>query len=252
MTQATATYELHYWPSIQGRGEFIRLAFEEAGVEYVDVARLPAEQGGGEKALMAFLRDPAHALPPFAPPVLKTGPLVIAQTANILLFLGPRLGLVPSDEASRLQVNQLQMTLADFADEAHDTHHPIAVSLYYEDQKPEAKRRAADFVAERIPKFLRYFERVIAHNERGQGRHLVGSELSYADLSMAQVLWWLGYAFPNALARMQREIPRLCELRAHVEARPRIAAYLASDRRLPFNEDDLLRHYPELDAEPAG
>jgi len=190
-------------------------------------------------------------LPPFAPPVLRTGELVIAQTANTLLFLGPRLGLVSADESSRLAANQLQLTLSDFAAEGHDTHHPIASSLYYEDQKSEAKRRAVSFVTERMPKFLRYFERVLARNERGHGRHLVGAELSYADLSMAQVLWWLGYAFPNGLARIERELPHLRELRAHVASRPRVAAYLQSDRRLPFSEDDLFRHYPELDVENA-
>jgi glutathione S-transferase len=251
MAKTTSTYELHYWPSIQGRGEFVRLALEAAGADYVDVARLPEKDGGGEKALLAFLRSKAHALPAFAPPVLKAGELVIAQTANILLFLGPRLGLVPADEGSRLAANQLQLTLSDFAGEGHDTHHPIASSLYYEDQKPEAKRRAESFVAERMPKFLRYFERVLARNERGRGRHLVGAELSYADLSMAQVLWWLGYAFPNGLARIERELPHLCELRAHVTSQPHVAAYLQSDRRLPFSEDDLFRHYPELDAESA-
>jgi glutathione S-transferase len=243
-------YELHYWPSIQGRGEFIRLALEEAGAPYVDVARLPEGEGGGERALLAFLKDTAHALPPFAPPVLRAGGLVIAQTANILLYLGPRLRLVPEDEAGRLAVHQLQLTLADFAGEAHDTHHPIAASLYYEDQKTEALRRAAAFVAERLPKFLRYFERVLTRNERGAGRHLVGAELSYADLSLAQVLWGLDYAFPRALTRLSPEIPRCLELRDRVAERPRIAAYLASERRLPFNQHGLFRNYPELDAEP--
>jgi glutathione S-transferase len=246
MATPNERYGLHYWPEIQGRGEFIRLALEQAGAPYTDVARLPERDGGGDEALLAFLKG-TRVHPPFAPPVLKAGELVIAQTANILLFLGPRLGLVPADEPSRLWANQLQLTLADFAGEAHDTHHPIAVSLYYEDQKPEAKRRAANFIAERIPKFLRYFERALAGNDRGKGRHLVGSALSYADLSMAQVLWGLEYAFPNALGRLGPEIPRLLQLREHVASQPRIAAYLASDRRLPFNEYDLFRRYPELD-----
>jgi glutathione S-transferase len=246
----TDRYELHYWPGIQGRGEFIRLALEEAGAPYVDVARLPEREGGGEHALLAFMEQDTHTLPPFAPPVLRAGELVIAQTANILLYLGPRLKLVPDDEAGRLAVHQLQLTLADFAAEGHDTHHPIASSLYYEDQQAEARRRAASFVAERIPKFLRYFERVLVKNAHGAGRWLVGAELSYADLSLAQVLWWLGHAFPNALARATPELPRCCELRDRVAERPRIAAYLASERRLPFNQHDLFRNYPELDLEP--
>jgi glutathione S-transferase len=233
-------YELHYWPTIQGRGEYIRLAFEEAGAEYVDVARLPESEGGGEEALVAFLG--AELPPPFAPPVLRFGELVIAQTANILQFIAPRLGLVPKDEASRAVANQFQLTLADLIGEAHDVHHPIGSGLYYEEQKPEAKRRAENFLAERMPKFLGYFERAL----RKEG-HFVGGGLSYVDLSMAQVLWGLAYAFPHAFARYRRKIPRLLALRDQVAERPRIAAYLASDRRLPFNEDDIFRHYPELD-----
>ena len=247
MPTTAPRYELHYWPSIQGRGEFVRLAFEAAGVEYVDVGRLAPEKGGGERALLAFLREQSLATPPFAPPVLRHGELVVAQSANILLYLGPRLGLVPDDEPSRLAANQHQLTLGDFSDEAHDAHHPIASSLYYEDQQTEAKRRAAIFVAERMPKFLRHFEQVVARNGRGGGRHLVGAELSYADLSMAQVLWALEYAFPKALARFTHEIPRLCALRGHVAEQPRIAAYLRSERRVAFSRHDLFRHYPELD-----
>lgn len=239
---ATPRYELYYWPTIQGRGEYIRLAFEEAGADYIDVARLPESKGGGEEALMAFVTSPEHAPPPFAPPILKWGDLVIAQTANILQFVAPQLGLVPKDERSRALANQLQLTLADFIAEAHDVHHPIGSGLYYEEQKAEAKRRAENFLEERVPKFLHYFERALP-----RGGHFIGNAVSYVDLSMAQVLWGLEYAFPKAFAREQRKIRRLCALRDAVAARPRIAAYLASDRRLPFNNDDLFRHYPELD-----
>jgi glutathione S-transferase len=243
--QDNVRYELYYWPSIQGRGEFIRLAFEEAGVPYVDVARLPGDQGGGVQAMMRLLRGEMAGLPPFAPPILKVGELTIAQTANILQFLGPRLGLVPDDEASRVRANQLQLTVADLADEAHDTHHPVATSLYYEDQKPEAIRRAGHMVADRLPKFLGYFERVLERG--GEHDYLVGPGLSYVDLSMFQTLSGLRYAFPKAMARLEPSTPRLVALCERVAARPRVAAYLASDRRLPFNEGDVFRHYDELD-----
>ena len=241
-------YELHYWPGIQGRGEFVRLALEEAGAAYVDVARLPAAKGGGERNLMKRMRSAAGGLEPFAPPFLVSGDLVIAQTAGILFYLAPRHGLVPGDEASRLRAHQLALTFADLVDEAHDTHHPIAGSLYYEDQKPEALRRAAAFLAERVPKFLGYFERVLVANG---GEHLVGDAASYVDLSAFQVLSGLDYAFPRAMARVAPSIPRLRALRAHVASRPRIAAYLASTRRVPFNEEGIFRHYPELDADPG-
>jgi glutathione S-transferase len=241
-------YELYYWPHIQGRGEFIRLALEEGGAEYVDVARLPEAEGGGRAAVSRILEDAAGGRMPFAPPVLKAGKLLISQTANILHYLGPRLDLVPEGEAARLWAHQLQLTLSDLVVEAHDTHHPIAKSLYYEDQKPEALRRAADFRALRLPKFLGYFERVLAANPAGDS-HLIGKSLTYVDLSMFQVIAGLSYALPRAMAALARRHPKLAALHRCVAERPRIAAYLASARRIPFNERGIFRHYPELDGE---
>jgi len=233
-------YELYYWPEIQGRGEFVRLALEEAGARYVDVARHP----GGENAMIALMNGRRVARPPFAPPFLKAGRRVIAQTANILLYLGPRHALVPAGEAGRLWVHQLQLTLADLVAEAHDTHHPISGSLYYEDQRREAKRRSASFVDERIPKFLGYFEDLLA---RSGATYLAGRSVSYADLSLFQVMAGLRYAFPKAMARHARSHRRLAALHDRVAARPRIAAYLASPRRIAFNEQGIFRHYPALD-----
>ena len=236
-------YELYYWPSIQGRGEFVRLALEEVGAEYSDVAR-----GHGGVAAMQQLMDQAvspHAA--FAPPFLKDGEVLIGQTANILLYLGRRLGLAPRDEAGRLWAHQLQLTIADAVDEAHDTHHPIASSLYYEDQQEEARRRAADFIENRIPKYLGYFERMLQHNPRGD-RHLVGRRVSCPDLSLFQLIAGLRYAFPRAMARLEPRFPRVIALHDRIAARPRIAAYLKSPRRIPFNEQGIFRRYPELDA----
>jgi glutathione S-transferase len=237
-------YELFYWPTIQGRGEFVRLALEEAGAAYVDVARLPEGRGGGIKAMMKEMQGAADTLEPFAPPFLRSGKLVIGQTANILQFLAPRHGLVAEDEAHRLATHQLQQTIADLVNEAHDTHHPLGSSLYYEDQKAEAKRRAKIFRTERIPKFLGYFERVL---DRGKSGHLVGGQLTYVDLSMFQVMVGLAYAFPHTMAAFESKVPKLVKLRDQVKARPRIAAYLTSERRIAFNEDGIFRHYPELD-----
>jgi glutathione S-transferase len=233
-------YELFYWPSIQGRGEFVRLALEEAGADYVDVAR----RDGGVDLLMAALEVGDH--PSFAPPFLKAGEQTIGQVANILLYVGEQHGLAPRTEPGRLWVHQLQLTIADLVTEAHDTHHPIASMLYYEDQKPEAKRRAADFVETRIPKFMAYFARLLANPEPRD--YLLGERVSYADLSLFQVIEGLRYAFPNAMKKVEQEHPELTGLRNRVAARPRIAAYLASPRRIPFNQDGIFRRYPELDA----
>jgi len=240
-------YELYYWPGIQGRGEFVRLALEQGGAEYLDIALLPEAQGGGVPALLKLLDDPGIARPPFAPPFLKAGRRLIGQTANILLFLGPRLGLAPRDSGGRLWVHQLQLTLADFLVEIHDTHHPIGGGLYYEEQKAEARRRSRDFLAHRLPKFLGYFESVIERNPDGE-QWLAGKRLSYADLSMAQVLAGLRYAFPAASRKALRACPRLRALHAEVFALPRIKRYVASGRRLAFNNDDIFRRYAELDA----
>ena len=238
-------YELYYWPSIQGRGEFVRLALEDAGADYVDIARLPDRGGKRMSAMMGFLKNESVACPPFAPPFLKAGKQVIAQTANILLFLGPRLVLAPRSEAGRIWAHQLQLTIADWLTEVHDAHHPIAGALYYEEQKREAKRRAADFTARRLPKFLDYFEQVVA---RGRSGCLVGRGISYVDLSMFQMIAGLRYAFPRAMARLEPKHRRLVALHGRVSARPRIAVYVASRRRIPFNQSGIFRHYPELDA----
>jgi glutathione S-transferase len=240
----TRAYELYYWPGIQGRGEFVRLALEHAAVPYVDVARQPK----GLAAMMKLLERGADGLLPFAPPFLKSGDLIIAQTSTILAYLGPRHGLVPRNETSQLRAQQLQLTIADLVAEVHDTHHPIAGSLYYEDQKHEARKRSRIFVEERIPKYLGYFEQVVDGNG---GAHTVGRSLSYVDLSTFQVLAGLKYAFPNAMAQQARRIPLLRRLHDRVAEQPRLAAYLASRRRLPFNQQGIFRHYPALDLPAA-
>ena len=238
-------YRLFYWPEIQGRGEFVRLALEDAGADYVDVAR-KSGKGFGVAALMRFLSGRGLPHPPFAPPFLQSGRLVIGQTANILLFLGGRHGLAPRDEGGRLWVHELQLTIADFVVEIHDTHHPVASGLYYEDQKKEARRRSTDFLENRLPKFLGYFERLLAR-QRGQ-RYLAGTKLTYVDLSMFQIIAGLSYAFPKAMVGVARRHKRLFALHARIQERPRIASYLASERRIPFNDQGIFRHYPELDA----
>jgi glutathione S-transferase len=235
-------YELFYWPSIQGRGEFIRLALETAGADYVDVAR----EDGGMPRMMALMQAGDVPRPPFAPPFLRDGSLLIAQVAEILLHLGPKLGLAPSDEAGRLWAHQLQLTVTDLVSEAHDTHHPVASSLYYEDQKPEAKLRSKDFLESRAPKYLGYFERVLVRNPEGPA-HLVGRALSYVDLSLFQVIEGLRYAFPRAMGRLEADIPHLVALHDKVATEPKLKAYLASPRRIAFNEQGIFRRYPELD-----
>lgn len=239
-------YELYYWPGLQGRGEFVRLALEEGAAPYLDTALVAEGEGGGVRAVQRFLEDRALEHPPFAPPFLRAGEEVIGQTANILLYLGDRLGLASRSAAGKRWTHQLQLTIADFVAEVHDTHHPVGSGLYYRQQKREAKRRSREFRESRMPKFLGYFERVMKSNPSG-GPWMVGARLSYVDLSMAQVIAGLRYAFPVASRRTLRPCPRLQALHDNVFSRPRIARYLASGRRVAFNEDGIFRRYPELD-----
>src|SRR3954466_901649 len=232
-------YQLYYWPSIQGRGEYVRLALEDAGVAYDDVARGPS----GMAAMSRMMEQGDR--PPFAPPFLQAGKLVIGQTANILLYLGSRHGLAPKAEAGKLVVHQLQLTITDFVLEAHDTHHPLGPSLYYEDQKAPAKKRTDEFWKERVPKYLGYFEDLLAANG---GTYVTGRRLTYVDLSLFQIVEGLRYAFPKRMKAFEKKIPGLVELRDRVAARPNIKAYLASDRRIAFNEDGIFRRYKVLDA----
>jgi glutathione S-transferase len=235
-------YELYYWPTIQGRGEFVRLALEEAGADYVDVARKPGKSGMA--AMKRLLEGKRTAHPPYAPPFLKAGKLVIGQTANILFYLGGRLGLAPRDEAGALWAHQLQLTIADLVTHIHDTHHPISGWLFYEQQRPAAKLRTRDFWRYRVPKFLGYFERII---QKSGGPYVFGRRLSYVDLSLFQIVEGLRYAFPKRMKRFERRVPRLIALAARVAKRPRIAAYLASKRRIAFSQWGIYRYFKELD-----
>jgi glutathione S-transferase len=234
-------YELYYWPSIQGRGEFIRLALEEAGADYADVARLGKR---GMAAMMKLMESRRVKHPPYAPPFLKAGRLVVAQTAEILFYLGPRLNLAPRDEAGRLWAHQLQLTITDLVVRIHDTHHPVSGWLYFEEQRPSAKRRTKDFWRYQVPKMLGYFERVLQQNG---GKYSVGGRLTYVDLSLFQIVEGLRYAFPKRMKRFEKKIPGLVALHDRVGERPRIAAYLASARRIPFSQWGIYRYFKELD-----
>lgn len=230
------SYQLYYWTGLQGRGEFVRLCLEDVGADYTDVARIE-----GDDAMTSFLDGEHEGAVPYAPPFLKSGRLIVAQVANILQYLGPRHGLVPESEAKRLYAHQLELTITDLVAEVHDTHHPVASELYYEEQKTEAKKRSKDFRENRIPKFLHYFEKSL---ERGGGKFPL-REHSYVDLSLFQIMSGLEYAFPKAMAK--QKLPLLRDLHKRVAERPNIATYLASERRIPFNTTGIFRHYPELD-----
>lgn len=239
-------YQLYYWPILQGRGEFVRLVLEEAEAHYVDVARMPEAEGGGFEPLLALVRGDRPGHPPYAPPILVHGELVLAQSAAICAYLGERHVLAPDDPGGRKLALQLQLTIGDVSDEAHNTHHPISATLYYEDQKEAAHLAATKFRKERLPNFLAYFERVL---RRSGGPWLMGEAITYPDLSLFQLLEGLRYAFPRGFAEAASTTPSILALRDRVAERPRIADYLASPRRLPFNEHGVFRHYPELDSD---
>lgn len=233
-----SVYDLWYWPNIQGRGEFVRLALEGAGVAYRDRAR-----DVGEDGLIAHMKT-LSGRTPFAPPFLEIDGFTIAQVANILLYLGERHGLAPSGIADRMWLHQLQLTIADMVAEVHNVHHPVDMMAYYDDQKAEAKRAATQFRDARMPKFLGYFEDAIAANP---GDWLIDHRPTYADYSLFQLVEGLRYMFPKRMAAIEPDHPRLVALHDIVGQQPGIRAYLASDRRIAFNQDGIFRHYPELD-----
>jgi glutathione S-transferase len=232
-------YKLWYWPSIQGRGEFVRLALEAAEIAYEDCARTVGEEG-----LLADLNDRTGRTP-FAPPYLELDGLVIAQVANILMYLGERHSIAPSTMADRLWLNQLQLTIADLVAEVHNVHHPVAMMDYYDDQKPEAARAAKQFREERLPKFLGHFEDAAQANP---GDWLIDHRWSYADTSLFQIVEGLRYMFPRRMKTLEPEYPNLIRIHDQVAELPGIKAYLKSDRRIAFNTDGIFRHYSELDA----
>ncbi len=241
------TYELFYWPDIQGRGEFIRLPLEEAGAPYRDVVR---ESGNGMTEMVEILAGTAERYPPFAPPFLRDGHIIVSHVANILFYLAPKLQLAPETEALRVTAHALQLTIADLLTEVHNTHHPLSVELYYEDQMEAAKINAANFLTNRLPKFLGYFEQLLGKNTE-HGLHIIGNRLTYVDLSLFQVVEGLLYAYPRAMFYLDRDYPRLARISDAIRERPRIAHYLASDRRIDFDESGIFRHYPELDQEAS-
>lgn len=237
------SYDLWYWPSIQGRGEFVRLALEAAGIAYRDCAR-----ENGAEALVDDLES-RSGIRPYAPPYLVHGDVAIAQTAHILSWLAERHGFgagdLPNDLSGDLELMQLQLTVSDIVVEAHDTHHPIAASLYYDDQKDAAARAAKPFREERMPKFFDYFEDALSAND---GPFLLGEKWSHVDTSLFQLVEGLRYAFPQRMESLEGDYPKLIACRYAVAKLDGIAAYCASDRRIAFNEDGIFRHYPELDA----
>ncbi len=241
------TFELYYWPHIQGRGEVVRLALEEAAVGYHDVAREIGEQSDNRKAILNILENTNLERPPFAPPFLIDNGLMIAQAAAILQYLAPKVNLIGTDESDRIFAHQIQLTVTDFLMEVHDTHHPISNALYYEDQIQESKKRSKNFTESRIPKYMSYFEKIISNNPSQSG-WLIGENLTYPDLSLFQIAEGLEYAFPQAFSHLINSYTNVSKLRTAVAKRPNIAAYINSERRIPFNTMGIFRYYPELDS----
>ena len=232
------SYQLWYWPSIPGRGEFVRLFMEAGELEYTDMAR--------EQSADALVED-MHAregIQPFAPPYLVDEDVTIGQTALILLYLSDKEGLGSGDLATDLKLMQLQMDIADLVEEVHSTHHPVASSQYYADQMDAAYDKAEDFRANRIPKYLIHFDNALAASG---GPFVLGEQWSHVDTSLFQVMEGLDYAFPRYMAEMQGSWPHLEALQAAVPEIEGVAAYLASENRMEFNEDGIFRHYEELD-----
>lgn len=232
------TYALYYWPVLPGRGEIIRMLLEDAGAAYRDVGR---EEGFG--VIVSARKGELGGARPFAPPILQHGELVLSQSSVIARYIAERHGLAPSDHRGRFLAEQHFLGWSDVMVEVHDTHHPIALGLHYEDQRDAAKERTRHFLADRLGTWLQHFEHIVT---QGGGVH-VGETITYPDFMARFVLRGIEYAFPRAFSEHRERIPSLLALRDRVEARPQLAAYLASDRAMAFNEHGIFRHYPELE-----
>lgn len=240
MTQLPS-YTLYYWPSIPGRGEFVRLVLEALGAPYRDVAREESVEEGS--ALVQKMRQQApFARRHFAPPLLEGDGVVLSQTPVICSWLGERHGLIPDGEQARVEGRVWQATIADIVNEVHALHHPIATSLYFEDQREEARRATREFCEERLDTWLEHLEGGISE----EGPFLFGATLSHVDCALFQLVRGLRYALPGPMQARHTNIPRLSALCEAVAAQDRIARYLESARCIPFNEDGIFRHYPEL------
>ena len=242
-------YRLVYWPTIPGRGEFVRVILEDVGAAYIDVARLPEAEGGGSRAVVGFLADPPPGLRPLACPVLVADDLVLAQSVAIAMLLGERHHRLPGDGAGRYGVQQVLLTMTDLVAEVHSVHHPISTSLRYEDQREAAIVGARPFHAQRLPKYLDWLERLLADNG---DEVLVGAGTTVADLWVLPLLDGLDYAFPRSMAALAPRVARLRGLRDRVASRPPLVTYLASARHRPHNLSGIFRHYPELDRQSGA
>lgn len=272
-------YILHYWPAIPGRAEFIRLAFESAGVSYtekndaeevsmtikgighppsfavpvLEVADAPllhdlASQGSSTAAKLPKNTSTEDISTSRSAPHHPTSSSFISQTPAILAYLAPILGLdgVPrvgeEDNSSRVavnirraQVNALTSTVLDLNNEAHDVHHPISVSSYYEDQQHEAKLRAEDFRSHRVPKFFKYFNLTMESNPSRSG-YLLGSTLTIADLALFQVVDGLQFAFPKYMDGLSKgeHYKHVFALHDKVKHLEKVREYLSSNRRKEY------------------
>ncbi|KAK4058824.1 hypothetical protein OIO90_000270 [Microbotryomycetes sp. JL221] len=251
-------FEVVYHAGIPGRAEFVRLMFEATGVTYRD-----APQEDGQDCIIPYVTgnfaDHDKNPLPFAVPVLRHNDVVISQVPNIVLYLSSRLPPIdldgestntaqtpaPLHDLSTFHWLEQLMTILDMNNEVHETHHPIDIRLYYEDQKAEAQKRAQAFREARIPKFLGNFENNIKKHTSG----FLNEKVSPADLALFHMVEGILFAFPERINQVKSEFPHVFKLRDTIKSSRRIQAYINSGRRIPFNNYGIFRHYTELDGE---
>ena len=197
--------------------------------------------------MLALLHGEGTSHIPFAPPFLRDGGVIVSHAAAILLYPGR----ADRTRANRRRTGAYGRTryraITDIVAEVYNSHHPIDADKWFHEQKDAAIARAAVFRRDRMPKYsFGWFERLLAANPAGVD-HLVGGFVTYADLSLFQLVEGLRFAFPLASERTLARLPRVTALHKAMAERPRLKAYLASERRVPFKETGIFRRYPELD-----
>jgi len=231
-------WQILYWPAKDadgkvaagaGRAEYLRVLFEEAGVPYQDVTA----------GLRAFFWQnlEAQPYPALAPPAIRKNNFILGQTAVCAKRLAMEFGFYPTDEDDAAHAEQIVTTVHEYIAEGRSAFHPVKNTMSYHDQKEEAKPYIAAFKADRLPRYMTNFERFLKAN-RGGGGFFVGDSLSYVDLQVMVMLQVTRSQFPDAWEALDAKL--LKDHLAQMEARPRIKAYLLSDRKQPFAGDSMM------------
>nr|ACM44934.1 sigma-class glutathione S-transferase [Laternula elliptica] len=220
---------LYYWPGFKGRAEFVRLVFEEAGIPYLE-----SNQGVAD----SIIKGEIGGYPVMMPPVVAKGDFRLGQTQMICQYLAGKYGLAPKGEEDKIHAEQVCASMYDYLTEGYGAFHGAKPGVKYADQKEEAQRYIDRVVQQRLPRYLKHFETVLAANTAGTG-FLFGDSISHADLALFHIMNATEFQFPEVY-KSADYIPLLKAHRDRIASRPNIVAYTQSERCKPFSGDSFM------------